>query len=69
MSSKRIGKRERAARKRKTSMRSMTIGNCSYCTERVTWKHGRKKGFKSFTTKLVCGQCRKVNHTCAGVPS
>lgn len=69
MSKQRLGRRERAARKRKTSMRSITMACCSVCTEWVTWKHGRKKSGNSFLPNIVCGQCRKVNQTRAGDPS
>lgn len=61
MSAKRLGKRERVAKKRRISIRhrTVTFGCCSVCSTPVTWKCGRTKE-KSFFTKLVCGQCRKT---------
>lgn len=61
MSSKRLGKRERVARKRKISMhrtKSITSGSCSKCSTPVRCKFGPGKD-KSLFFKLVCGQCRK----------
>lgn len=61
MSSKRLGKRERAAKKRRISIRrtkSTTHGSCERCSTPVTCKLGPGKE-KSLFFKLVCGQCRK----------
>jgi len=72
MSKKRLGKRERIARKRRISMRKqghMTIiGPCDICTKPGAWKFNPAKAKKiGFRTKLVCGQCRSSNKTRAGV--
>jgi hypothetical protein len=62
MSSKRLGKRERLARKRKISIRRTktctTVGSCSKCATPTTCRIGPHKE-KSLFFKLVCGQCRK----------
>lgn len=72
MSKKRLGKRERAARKRRNSMRKRghmgVIGLCDVCSKPETWKFGPGKAKKiAFGTKLVCGQCRSSIRSCAGV--
>jgi hypothetical protein len=72
MSKQRLGKRERIARKRRTSMRKqghiVIRSQCSQCSKPETWKFNPAKANKiSFKTKLVCGQCRSDNKTCAGV--
>jgi len=70
---KKLGKRERMARKRKISMRKtghMTVmGCCSQCSTPETWKFNPAKANKiGFAPKrLLCGQCRSGNKTCAGV--
>jgi hypothetical protein len=59
-----LGKRERAARKRKISMRKtghmvvMTL--CDRCSEPGTWRFGPAKASKIVFApdKLLCGQCR-----------
>lgn len=72
MSKRRLGKRERMARKRKISMRKQghvtIMAKCSSCSTGSTWNFNPAKAKKiSFKTKLVCGQCRSGNKTCAGV--
>jgi hypothetical protein len=73
MSKQRLGKRERAARKRKISMRKtghiVIVTKCSVCSEPGTWRFGPSKANKlGFNSKLVCGQCRSGDKTCAGAP-
>ena len=72
MSKKRLGKRERIARKRRISMRKQghiwiqTL--CSLCSKPETWWFGPGKAKKiGFGTKLVCGQCRSGDKTSASV--
>jgi len=72
MSKKRLGKRERMARKRKMSMRKtghvIIMTTCSVCSMPETWKFNPAKAAKlGFKSKLVCGQCRSSNKTSAGV--
>lgn len=74
MSKKRLGKRERMARKRRNSMRKQghvtIMGTCAICSKRETWEFNPAKAKKlRIHTKLVCGQCRSSIRSCAGVPA
>lgn len=71
MSKSRLGKRERKARNRRMSMRktghTMIMSHCDLCSKPDTWKFGPSKSNKIglCPKKLVCGQCRSGNKTCA----
>ena len=70
---KKLGKRERMAKKRRNSMRKsghMTVmGRCDNCSMSWTWRFNPAKSNKiGFVPKrLLCGQCRSSNKACAGV--
>jgi hypothetical protein len=67
-----LGKRERMARKRRTPLRKhghmAVMKPCDNCSEPSTWEFGPAKANKiGFAPKrLLCGQCRSGNKTCAG---
>lgn len=71
---KNLGKRERMARKRRISMRKtghvVIMSQCAGCSKPGTWEFGPAKARKiGFAPKrLFCGQCRRSDKTCAGVP-
>jgi hypothetical protein len=70
---KKLGKRERAARKRRISMRKtghmVVMALCDLCSKPETWKFGPAKANKiGFApNRLLCGQCRSGIRSCAGV--
>lgn len=71
MSKRRLGKRERMARKKRIDerMRPVKMASCVICSEWEASKIGNRKGIFLLRPKsFVCGQCRKVNRTRSGAP-
>jgi len=71
---KKLGKRERMARKRRNPLRKSghmaVMAMCDGCSKPGTWKFGPAKANKIGLApkRLLCGQCRSGNTARPGVP-